>query len=328
MIGSFGALLLGFLLDLCFGDPHWLPHPVRLIGWLIQKLEKLLRACFPKTERGERAAGVLLAVFVPLFSTLLTTALLLLCRKMNIWLYFALETLLCYQMLAAKSLRTESMKVYHRLQECDLEGARKAVSMIVGRDTQMLSETGVTKAAVETVAENTSDGEIAPLFFLALGGAPLGVFYKAVNTMDSMVGYKNERYLHFGRAAAKLDDVLNFVPSRLSAWLMILIARPLGLDAKNALRIYQRDRFCHASPNSAQTEAVCAGALGIQLAGDASYFGKLVAKPTIGDEMRPVVPEDIRRANRLLYGASILMLALCLIFRFCMMLCWGCRVCI
>ncbi|WP_195984354.1 adenosylcobinamide-phosphate synthase CbiB [Clostridium sp. D33t1_170424_F3] len=323
MIGSLAALLLGFLLDLCLGDPHWLPHPVRLIGWLIQKLEKLLRACFPKTERGERFAGVLLAVLVPLFSTCTVAALLFLCRKINVWLSFALETLLCYQMLAAKSLRTESMKVYDRLREDDLEGARKAVSMIVGRDTQALSETGVTKAAVETVAENTSDGEIAPLFFLALGGAPLGVFYKAVNTMDSMVGYKNERYLHFGRAAAKLDDILNFIPSRLSAWLMILVARPLGLDAENALRIYRRDRFCHASPNSAQTEAACAGALGVQLAGDASYFGKLVAKPTIGDEMRPVVPEDIRRANRLLYGASILMLLLCVIFRFCIVLYWG-----
>lgn len=323
MIGSFAALLLGFLLDLCFGDPHWLPHPVRLIGWLIQKLETFLRAHFPKTKRGEQAAGVLLAVLVPLLSLFAVGALLFLFRKINVWLYFSLETLLCYQMLAAKSLRTESMKVYDHLREDDLEGAKKAVSMIVGRDTQALSKTGVTKAAVETVAENISDGEIAPLFFLALGGAPLGVFYKAVNTMDSMVGYKNERYLHFGRAAAKLDDILNFIPSRLSAWLMILVARPLGLDAKNALRVYRRDRFCHASPNSAQTEAVCAGALGVQLAGDASYFGKLVAKPTIGDEMRPVVPEDIRRANRLLYGASILMLLLCMIFRFCMLLCWG-----
>lgn len=323
MIGSPGALLLGFLLDLCFGDPHWLPHPVRLIGWLIQKLETLLRACFPKTKRGERTAGVLLAVLVPLLTMFAAGALLFITRKINVWLCFVMETLLCYQMLAAKSLRTESMKVYRRLREDDLEGARKAVSMIVGRDTQALSKTGVTKAAVETVAENTSDGEIAPLFFLALGGVPLGVFYKAVNTMDSMVGYKNERYLHFGRAAAKLDDILNFIPSRLSAWLMILVARPLGLDAKNALRIYRRDRFCHASPNSAQTEAACAGALGVQLAGDASYFGKLVAKPTIGDEMRPIVPEDIRRANRLLYGTSILMLLLCMVFRFCMLLCWG-----
>ena len=207
------------------------------------------------------------------------------------------------------------MKVYDRLRADDLPGARRAVSMIVGRDTQALTEEGVTKAAVETVAENTSDGEIAPLLFLALGGAPLGLLYKAGNTMDSMVGYKNERYLYFGWAAAKLDDVLNWIPARLSAWLLVVSAYLLGMDGRNAARIYKRDCRKHASPNSAQTEAACAGALRVQLAGDAYYFGTLYKKPTIGDNLRPICTEDIRRANRLLYAASFLALALLLVMR-------------
>lgn len=303
-------LPLGFVLDLCFGDPHWMPHPVRAIGWLIARLEKTLRAVFPKTEHGELAGGICLAVLVPLLSCGAAYLLLWGAYAVHPWLWFALETLLCYQLLAAKSLRVESMKVYRRLCAHDLPGARKAVSMIVGRDTQSLTEEGVTKAAVETVAENTSDGEVAPLLFLALGGAPLGLFYKAVNTMDSMVGYKNERYLYFGRAAAKLDDVLNWIPARLSALLMIVSAFLLGMDGRNAARIYRRDRRKQASPNSAQTEAACAGALRVELAGDAYYFGKLHHKPALGDALRPVCPQDIPRANRLLYATSFWTLAL------------------
>ena len=225
------------------------------------------------------------------------------------------EAFLTYQILAAKCLRVESMKVYKALKTGSLKDARRAVSMIVGRDTANLSEEGVTRAAVETVAENTSDGVIAPLLYLAIGGPVLGLVYKAINTMDSMIGYKNERYLDFGRAAAKLDDFVNYLPSRISARLMIFACHFLGssFDAPEAERIYLRDRLKHASPNSAQTESVCAGALGIQLAGDASYFGKLVHKPTIGDAKRAIEPEDIRRANRLMYGAAILCLLICLI---------------
>ena len=309
------ALLTGFALDLLFGDPHWLPHPVRLIGWLITKTERFLRAIAPKTARGEFGAGVVLAVFVPAVSCAAPLLLLWVCAQIHPLLAFAVETVMCYQILAVKSLKTESMKVYQELKKGDLAAARRAVSMIVGRDTENLTAEQVTKAAVETVAENTSDGVGAPLFYLALGGAPLGFFYKAVNTLDSMVGYKNDKYLWFGRASAKVDDVFNYLPSRLTARLMILAARLLGMDAAGAKRIYLRDRRNHSSPNSAQTEAVCAGALGVQLAGDASYFGKIVHKKTIGDPLRPVVPDDIPAANRLLYGTSWLLLALSICVR-------------
>lgn len=303
---SLSALLAGFLLDLLLGDPYWLPHPVRWIGWLITKLETILRRIFPKTERGELAAGFLLTVFLVLLVPGLVWGFLFLAGQVHILLRFILEAILCYQALAMKSLREESMKVYRFLRQNDLPGARKAVSMIVGRDTQELSEEGVAKAAIETVAENTSDGVIAPLFYLAVGGAPFGYLYKTINTMDSMIGYRNACYLFFGRTAAKLDDLVNFIPARLSALLLILSAWILGLDGKGAWRIYCRDRMKHDSPNSAQTEAACAGALQIQLAGDAYYFGKLHQKPFIGDAVKPVSPEGIPEANKLLYTASSL----------------------
>lgn len=311
------AFLTGFLLDLLFGDPHWIPHPVRIIGAFISFLERFLRRAFPKTNSGELHAGVVLVGIVCMLSFLVPFAVLRAAQWISPWLRYGLESFWCYQILAAKSLRTESMKVYRRLAANDLPGARKAVSMIVGRDTERLDETGVTKAAVETVAENTSDGVTAPLLFLAIGGAPFGMLYKAVNTMDSMLGYKNERYLYFGRCAAKLDDVFNFVPARLSALLMIAAAYLLRLNYKNAWRIFVRDRRKHPSPNSAQTEAACAGALGVQLAGDTWYFGKLHRKPTIGDALRPVETADIPKANRLMYGTSFLLFLLCAVIRLC-----------
>lgn len=220
-----------------------------------------------------------------------------------------------YYLLAARSLRDESMAVCRKLEAGEIEGARYAVSMIVGRDTKPLSEAGIARAAVETVAENASDGVIAPLFYLAIGGPFLGWLYKAVNTMDSMVGYKNDRYLHFGRAAAKLDDLVNLIPSRLAALLLIVSAYLLRYDGKNAYRIWRRDRRNHKSPNSAQTESACAGALGLRLAGDAWYFGKLVTKPYIGDEIHPIEPQDIRRVNCLMYGAAGIMGLLALVMR-------------
>ncbi len=302
------AVVLGFVLDLLIGDPHWLYHPIRLVGALISALEKLLRGVFPKNKNGELTAGVFLLALTAGITTGCAWGLLYLAGRIHPWVRFALETVMCYQLLATKALKDETMKVYTALSRGDLKQARYAVSMVVGRDTEVLDETGVTKAAVETVAENASDGVIAPLLFLAIGGAPLGFFYKAVNTMDSMVGYKNDKYLYFGRAAARFDDVLNYIPARLSGALMSAAASFCGLDAGNAWKIFLRDRRNHSSPNSAHTEAAAAGALHIQLAGNAYYFGKLYEKPTIGDPDRPVEYEDIRRVNRLLYATAVLTL--------------------
>ena len=269
------VLMSGFLLDLVFGDPQFLYHPVRLIGRLIQWLEGGIRKRCGQRERRLLLGGVVLTVLVSGITVFFSWGILALCRMASPGLFYIASAFSCYQLLAVKSLKTESMKVYDPLCRGDLFGARKAVSMIVGRDTERLDSEGVIKAAVETVAENTSDGVVAPLFYMAIGGPVLGWFYKAVNTMDSMVGYKNERYLYFGRAAARMDDVLNFIPSRLSAVFMICAAFFLGMDWKHAWRIWGRDRLNHKSPNSAQTESVCAGALRIQLAGDAWYFGTL-----------------------------------------------------
>lgn len=306
------ALAAGYLLDLLIGDPRWLYHPVCLIGNLIALLEKGIRKILPKTEKGELFGGFLEVVLVCLISPGVPCAVLSVLYRYLPLAGLVLETFWCYQLLATKSLKDESMKVYDRLKNGTIEEARYAVSMIVGRDTSELTEEGVTKAAVETVAENSSDGVIAPMLYMALGGAPLMFLYKGINTMDSMLGYKNDRYLCFGRCAAKLDDLANYIPARISGWLMVAAAFLTGMDGKNAAKIYKRDRRNHASPNSAQTEAAVAGALRVQLAGNACYFGKLYEKPTIGDKLREVEPEDIRRANRLLYGASVLSVLLCL----------------
>ena len=306
------ALAAGYLLDLLIGDPRWLYHPVCLIGNLITLLEKGIRKIFPKTEKGELFGGFLEVILVCLISLGVPCAVLSMLYRYMPLAGLVLETFWCYQLLATKSLKDESMKVYDRLKNGTIEEARYAVSMIVGRDTSELTEEGVTKAAVETVAENSSDGVIAPMLYMALGGAPLMFLYKGINTMDSMLGYKNDRYLYFGRCAAKLDDLANYIPARISGWLIVAAAFLTGMDGKNAAKIYKRDRRNHASPNSAQTEAAVAGALRVQLAGNAYYFGKLYEKPTIGDKLREVEPEDIRRANRLLYGASVLSVLLCL----------------
>lgn len=268
--------------------------------------KKYSGVCFQKPRGGEKTAGFFLVLLICIGSGGVPFLLLYLAYHIHTVLGIALETFMCYQMLAVKSLKAESMRVYEALKKPDLPGARTAVSMIVGRDTRSLSAAGVTKAAVETIAENTSDGIIAPLFYMAIGGPALMFLYKGINTMDSMVGYKNEKYLHFGRYAAKLDDIANYIPARISAWLMILASFFAGFDWKNAKKIFLRDRYNHASPNSAQTEAVMAGALDIQLAGNAFYFGKLYEKPTIGDAVREVETEDIKRANRLLYASAAL----------------------
>ena len=301
------ALLLGFCIDLLLGDPRWLYHPVQAIGWLIVKLEPPLRRAFPDSDRGQVRAGVALVILVVGITGLVSGGVLWGLHRLHPMAGFAGEVILCWLILAAKSLRTESMKVVKALETGTLDDGRRAVSMIVGRDTEHLSEAEVLKAAVETVAENASDGILAPLLFAAVLGPVGGICYKAVNTMDSMVGYKNDRYLYFGRAAAKLDDVLNFLPARISGFLMAAAAF-LGFDGKNAFRIFFRDRKNHASPNSAHTEAACAGALGLQLGGTHDYFGKPVVKPTIGDDLRAVTRGDVAAANRLALTTALLAL--------------------
>lgn len=298
------AVVVGFILDLIFGDPQKMPHLVRLMGVTIQRLEALLRSKKKTNRIIEINAGAQLVLAMLFLYGILPMVLLGVLYQLHWGLGLMVESFICYQMLAAHSLKKESMKVYDGLSKNDIEEARFAVSMIVGRDTKVLDQDGIIRAAVETVAENTSDGVIAPLFYMCIGGGALAMAYKAVNTMDSMVGYHNERYENFGYFAAKLDDLVNWIPARVSAVLMIIAAFLLRYDGRNAYRIFKRDRYNHKSPNSAQTESVCAGALNLRLAGDAYYFGKLVSKPYIGDDLRKIEPEDIVRANRLMYGTT------------------------
>lgn len=309
------AILCGFLLDLLLADPEWMPHPVVLMGKAITVLEPRLRRRFADTPQGQLLAGRVLAAVLPLGTLLISGAVCLGAAALHPVLGFAVQTFWCWQALAVRGLAKESRNVYQKLTTDTLPGARQAVARIVGRDTQALSAEGVTKAAVETVAENFSDGVMAPLLYMLIGGAPLALCYKAVNTMDSMVGYKNDRYLYFGRAAAHLDDGAGYLPARLAALFWIAAAGLTGQNAGQAFAVWRRDRRNHASPNSAQTESACAGALGVQLAGPAYYFGQLYEKPTIGDPTRPIEPRDILRANRMLYTASVLALAVGLAVR-------------
>lgn len=303
------ALLLGFGVDLLLGDPRWLPHPVQGIGWLIGKLEAVLRRCFPTTERGERRAGVWLAALTVGLTGLTTGLCLFLAGLLHPAARFALEVVISWQILATKSLRRETMKVIRALEHGTLDDARRAVSMVVGRDTAQLTEAEVLAADVETVAENAADGILAPLLWAAVLGPVGGMCYKAVNTLDSTVGYQNERYLNLGRASALLDDACNWVPARVAGFLMCLAAF-CGFDGHGALRVFFRDRRNHKSPNSAHTEAACAGALGLQLGGTHLYFGKPVVKPTIGDAVRPICRRDVKRANDLALLTALLALLL------------------
>ena len=302
------ALAIGALMDAVIGDPHNMVHMVMIFGVVISMWEGALDGM----KKHRRLAGFFLVVLTILTCAAPIALVMWFAWRMNKILYALWAGVLCWQCLAAKSLRDESDLVRVPLENGDLPKAREMVARIVGRDVKALDEAGVARAAVETVAENTSDGVIAPLFYLAIGGPLLGCIYKAINTMDSMVGYKNQKYIDFGRCAAKLDDVVNYIPARLAALLLILAAFLTSMDGKNAWRIWRRDRRNHASPNSAQTESVVAGALGLRLAGDAVYFGKLVEKPYIGDDLRPIEPEDIRRAHKLMFTATGEMLILSL----------------
>ena len=308
------AFIAGFVLDLLIGDPHFIPHPVRLIGSLISFCDKRLNcdAGYNISEKKinliKYKRGMLLAFTVIIATFAISVIIIVAAYSINLYAGVIAEAVMTWQILATKCLRVESMRVYDALRTDGVDAGRRAVSMIVGRDTSVLDAAGVTRAAVETIAENTSDGVIAPMLYTAIGGPVLGFVYKAVNTMDSMLGYKNDKYMYFGRFAARLDDVVNFIPARISAYLMIAAAFIGGrqFDGKNAYRIFKRDRFNHASPNSAQTESICAGALRVQLAGDAVYFGKLVKKKYIGDGLREIEYEDIKRANRLMYITAFL----------------------
>ena len=309
----FCAMLLGFLLDCLLGDPRSIPHPVVCMGKLISWLEKAFRALFPKTRLGENLAGGCIWLVTVAVSFLIPWGLLKLAGMVSSWLRLLLQAIFCWQVLAAKSLRQESMKVYEALKTGTIEDARYAVSMIVGRDTQALDADAVTRAAVETVAENCSDGVIAPMLYFALGGGPLAFAYKAVNTMDSMLGYVEPPYQNVGLVPARMDDVCNYLPARISGIMMLLAGGLLGLNFRNGWKIFLRDRYNHASPNSAQTESVCAGLLGLRLAGDAWYHGVLHKKKYIGDALRPITPEDIPLSDRLMYATAVLTLVICLI---------------
>lgn len=306
-------LLAGVVLDLLLGDPGWLrPHPVVLIGKLISTLERFFlgRGDVEPVERKRLlAAGMVTFLLTGAAAFCIPAIVLYGIHRLPGSVAGVVASLLCWMMLAGRSLSVESRKVYGALQEKDLDCARKAVGRIVGRDTGSLDEEGVIRAAVETVAENTSDGVTAPMISMALLGVPGLWFYKAVNTMDSMIGYKTGRYLYFGRTAARMDDVINWIPSRLTALAMVAAAAILpGLHGRQAWTVWRRDRRKHPSPNSAQTESACAGALGIRLAGPMSYFGEIHRKPFLGDPLRAPEPEDILRAGRLMYLSSFLIL--------------------
>lgn len=298
-----GPLVIGYILDLLFPDPRCLYHPVRFIGKTIQIVESLLRN---ENEKNDKFKGFILLGIVMIICYSVPVLILNLCGEISPYLKYAVEVLMVFQILATKSLKVEVMKVYRKIKNCDIQGARKYISYLVSRDTSELTFQDISKASVETVSENITDGVISPIFFLAIGGVPLGFLYKGVSTLDSMVGYKNDKYYNFGFASAKMDDVLNFIPSRISAILILIAILILGYDYKGALKVLKRDRKNHSSPNSPWSEAPVAGALGIQFGGKVQYFGVIHNKPTIGDHKKEADGDDIIKVNRILYTSSIL----------------------
>ena len=303
-------ILIAILLDQLFGDPRWLPHPVRIIGAACMWCERITRALLPPL-----AAGISSVILVLALTGATTWGMIAGATLLHPWLGTAASIVILYTTIATRDLVRHSTEVYVALRNGDLTQARKRVGMIVGRDTANLDQAGVTRAAVESVAESMVDGVTAPLFFALLGGPVGAMLYKAINTMDSMFGYKNAQYLKFGWAAARLDDLANFIPARLTSLMIPAASFPLRLAPKRSLLTLLRDRFAHASPNSGHTEAAVAGALGVQLGGPNSYFGTVVEKPIIGDATRPLEPQDILRANRLMLLASALTLFACLALR-------------
>ncbi len=294
-----------YLMDVVFGDPHWFPHPVRMIGKYIMAFEAYIRR-FARSAKALKISGIFLTLTTVIFTFFIAYFILLGAKAIHIWLYHVVNILIMYTCIATKSLKDESMKVYKELKSEDIQNARKMLSYIVGRDTACLDESEITRAAVETVAENTSDGVVAPLFYMFIGGAPLALAYKAANTLDSMVGYKNERFIDFGWASAKFDDLVNYIPARLTALFMIIAAMFLRLDYKESFRIMIRDRKNHSSPNCGYPEAAAAGAMSVVLGGTNMYFGKPVVKPTMGDPKRLLNKDDIILVNKLMYAVSLI----------------------
>ncbi len=299
-------LILSSVLDFFFGDPRWLPHPIIYMGKLISFLEKVLK---PDCSKKDIPKGTLLWFITVGLSFVIPLGILIIVYKINFYLGLALEVFWCFQIFAARTLAREANKVKKILDEGDIEEARKALSMIVGRDTASLSKEDITKAVVETVSENTTDGVISPLIAIAIGGAPLGFFYKAINTLDSMVGYKSKKYFFFGKVSAIMDDIANYIPARITGFLMVIAAYLMpGLSGGNSLKIMIRDHGKHASPNGGWTEGATAGALGVNLGGSAYYFGVLHEKASLGDDIRTIETGDIKTTTGLLWLSSFFLL--------------------
>lgn len=296
-------LTIGYLLDLIIGDPQNPIHPIRLIGNLCKKLEKIFRETLKDSLK---VAGLLTWIFSVVIVYLVSFFIVKISFSINYIVGIVISGIMIYFAISTKALKVEGLKVIKFLLKNDIDGARNQLSYIVGRDTKSLDKEGILRAVVETIAENMSDGVVAPIFYAGLFGAPFAFVYKAVNTMDSMFGYKNDKYKDFGFFPAKLDDVFNYIPARLTGYLIVLAAFILKLDYKNSYKIYRRDRNNHSSPNSAHPEAAVAGALGLKLGGANYYFGKLVEKPTIGDEIKKIDIDDVNKTNNILYLVSFL----------------------
>jgi len=297
----FIKIWIAYVLDLIFGDPQNVVHPVQVIGKIISAGEKVLLR-----KKYKFLAGAVLNIFTV---SMTYTSMYLISKSVKISVFFILiEIYLMYTIFSINSLAREGNRVYRILKEGDIEKARKDLSYLVSRDTETMDEKMIIRSTMETISENTVDGIVAPMFYMFLGEMPLAMAYKAINTLDSMVGYKNEKYMDFGKFSAKVDDAANFIPARITGILIVLASMILGYDYKNSLKIFIRDRKNHSSPNSAHSEASVAGALGVQFGGKVSYFGKEIDKPTIGDKTKEFELEDIRKNIRIMYVTSFLSL--------------------
>ena len=299
----FIKIWIAYVLDLIFGDPQNVVHPVQVIGKTISAGEKVLLR-----KKYKFLAGAVLNIFTV---SITYTLMYLISKSVKISVFFMIiEIYLMYTIFSINSLAREGNRVYRILKEGDIEKARKDLSYLVSRDTETMDEKMIIRSTMETISENTVDGIVAPMFYMFLGGMPLAMAYKAINTLDSMVGYKNEKYMDFGKFSAKVDDAANFIPARITGILIVLASMILGYDYKNSLKIFLRDRKNHSSPNSAHSEASVAGALGVQFGGKVSYFGKEIDKPTIGDKTKEFELEDIRKNIRIMYVTSFLSLVI------------------